>query len=94
MRFAVNSCLCEIEIITAPEDPYRVVILKVVISLIVESVNGLVDIGSPSFVKRVALLETFAEIRIGNIMLGMGWNDLFLKMFLCLFHKIRMQKMS
>jgi len=55
----------------------------------VDSFQGLDDVTSSQFNRRVTKLETFAKIRYRNIMIDIGLNDLILIMFLQFFDAIR-----
>jgi sister-chromatid-cohesion protein PDS5 len=75
--------------ISAPKAPYDDNTMKEIFQLLVDSFQGLDDVTGSQFTRRVTILETFAKIRSGNIMIDMGLNDLILKMFHQFFATIR-----
>eukprot|EP01018_Ginkgo_biloba_P037002 Gb_12481 [translate_table: standard] len=81
VRLLVASCLSEITRITAPDAPYNDDILREIFQLIVATFQGLYEIHSPSFGKRVTILETVAKVRSCVVMLDLECDDLILEMF-------------
>ncbi|CAA7407780.1 unnamed protein product [Spirodela intermedia] len=81
VRVLVATCVCEITRITAPEAPYSDDVLRDIFHLIVGTFSGLGDINSPSFGKRVVILETLARYRSCVVMLDLECNDLINEMF-------------
>lgn len=77
----VASCISEITRITAPEAPYNDDVLRDIFRLIVTTFHGLDNINSPSFGRRVTILETVAKIRSCVMMLDLECDDLILEMF-------------
>lgn len=53
------------------------------------SFEGLDDMGSPSFTRRVSILETVAKVRSCVMMLDLECDDLILKMFHIFFRVAR-----
>ncbi|PIN12278.1 Sister chromatid cohesion complex Cohesin, subunit PDS5 [Handroanthus impetiginosus] len=76
VKLFVASCICEITRITAPEAPYDDDVLKDIFQLIVSTLTGLSDINSPSFGRRVVILETMAKYRSCVVMLDLECDDL------------------
>lgn len=77
----VATCISEITRITAPEAPYNDDVLRDIFHLIVTTFRGLDNINSPSFGRRVTILETVAKIRSCVMMLDLECDDLILEMF-------------
>ncbi|KAJ6991866.1 sister chromatid cohesion protein PDS5 [Populus alba x Populus x berolinensis] len=80
VKLLVATCICEITRITAPEAPYSDEVLKDIFHLIVGTFSGLSDTSSPSFGRRVVILETLAKYRSCVVMLDLECNDLVNKM--------------
>ncbi|XP_039043451.1 sister chromatid cohesion protein PDS5 homolog B-B-like [Hibiscus syriacus] len=68
-KLRVATSICEITRIIAPEAPYSDDILKDIFSLIVGTFNGLSDTSSPSFGRRVVILDTLAKYRSCVVMI-------------------------
>ncbi|XP_039118231.1 sister chromatid cohesion protein PDS5 homolog A isoform X1 [Dioscorea cayenensis subsp. rotundata] len=81
VKVLVATCICEITRITAPEAPYSDDVLKDIFNLIVGTLSGLSDINSPSFGRRVLILETLARYRSCVVMLDLECHDLINEMF-------------
>ncbi|XP_008805490.2 sister chromatid cohesion protein PDS5 homolog A isoform X2 [Phoenix dactylifera] len=81
VKVLVATCICEITRITAPEAPYSDDVLRDIFHLIVSTFSGLGDINSPSFGRRVVILETLARYRSCVVMLDLECNDLIYEMF-------------
>ncbi|KAL1566908.1 sister chromatid cohesion protein PDS5 A-like [Salvia divinorum] len=81
VKLFVAACICEITRITAPEAPYDDDVLKDVFQLIVGTFSGLIDVNSPSFGRRVVILETLARYRSCVVMLDLECDDLINEMF-------------
>ncbi|WOL19426.1 sister chromatid cohesion protein [Canna indica] len=81
VKVLVATCVCEITRITAPEAPYSDDVLRDIFHLIVGTFAGLGDINSPSFGRRVVILETLAKYRSCVVMLDLECNDLIHEMF-------------
>lgn len=62
--------------ISARKAPYDDNTLKEIIQLLVDSFQDIDDITRSHFSISVAILETFANLRLNNIMLDFGLNDL------------------
>ncbi|KMZ73056.1 hypothetical protein ZOSMA_1552G00010, partial [Zostera marina] len=77
----VATCICEITRITAPEAPYSDEILREIFHLFVGTFSGLNDISSPSFGRRVIILETLSRYKSCVMMLDLECLDLINKMF-------------
>uniref|UniRef100_A0A1D1Z6W4 Sister chromatid cohesion protein PDS5 B n=1 Tax=Anthurium amnicola TaxID=1678845 RepID=A0A1D1Z6W4_9ARAE len=88
VRVLVAMCVCEITRITAPEAPYSDDVLRDIFHLIVGTFSGLGDIHSPSFGKRVVILETLARYRSCLVMLDLECNDLLNEMFKTFFAQV------
>lgn len=89
VRILVATCIIEIMRITAPAALYSDDILKEIFELIVATFRGLDEIRSPSFARRVTILETVAKVRLCVIMLDLQCDDLILEMFYIFFSKAR-----
>lgn len=81
VRLVVITCISEITRITAPEAPYSDDTMREIFQLIVGSFQGLDEIKSPSFARRVTILETVAKVRSCVVMLDLECDDLILEMF-------------
>lgn len=81
VRLVTSSCLSEILRIRAPKPPYQDSKMKEILWLFLDSFKDLDDITSPHFSRKVTILETFAQVRFGNIMLDLGLDDLIRKMY-------------
>ncbi|XP_047968754.1 sister chromatid cohesion protein PDS5 homolog A-like isoform X1 [Salvia hispanica] len=81
VKLFVAACICEITRITAPEAPYDDDVLKDIFQLIVGTFSGLIDVNSPSFGRRVVILETLARYRSCVVMLDLECDDLINEMF-------------
>ncbi|KAI3740872.1 hypothetical protein L2E82_31347 [Cichorium intybus] len=81
VKLLVATCTCEITRVTAPDAPYDDDVLKDIFRLIVSTFSGLRDIKSPSFGRRVTILETVAKYRSCIVMLDLGCDDLVNEMF-------------
>lgn len=55
--------------------------LQEIFQLIVTNFKGLDDVNSPSFSRRVSILETVAKVRSCVVMLDLECDDLILEMF-------------
>lgn len=77
VKVAVASCLTEVTRITAPEAPYEDDVMRdVFTAIVVEAFGNLDDMDSPSFAKRVSILETVAKVRSCVLMLDLECEDL------------------
>ncbi|CAI9783991.1 unnamed protein product [Fraxinus pennsylvanica] len=81
VKLFVAACICEITRITAPEAPYDDDVLKDIFQLIASTFSGLSDTNSPSFGRRVVILETVARYRSCVVMLDLECDDLINEMF-------------
>ncbi|KAL5214107.1 hypothetical protein ABZP36_003259 [Zizania latifolia] len=81
VKLAVASCLTEVTRITAPEAPYDDDVMKDVFTRVVEAFEKLDDMESPSYARRVAMLETVAKVRSCVLMLDLNCDDLIRDMF-------------
>lgn len=81
VRLIVVTCISEITRITAPEAPYNDDLMKEIFQLIVASFQGLDQMNSPTFGRRVTILETVAKVRSCVVMLDLECDDLILEMF-------------
>ncbi|KAL3693850.1 hypothetical protein R1sor_007501 [Riccia sorocarpa] len=81
VKLLVASCISEIMRIVAPEAPYDDDVLKDIFQLIVNIFQGLNEVSSPSFPRRVNILETVAKVRSCVVMLDLECDDLILEMF-------------
>ncbi|XP_042460310.1 sister chromatid cohesion protein PDS5 homolog B-like [Zingiber officinale] len=81
VKVLVATCVCEITRITAPDAPYSDDVLRDIFHLIVGTFAGLGDIDSPSYERRVVILETVAKYRSCVVMLDLECNDLIQEMF-------------
>ncbi|ERN18641.1 dentin sialophosphoprotein [Amborella trichopoda] len=81
IRVVVASCISEITRITAPEAPYGDDLMKEVFQMIVASFEDLSDKSSPSFNRRVSILETLAKVRSCVVMLDLECDALIVEMF-------------
>eukprot|EP00253_Pinus_taeda_P035266 PITA_35266 len=89
VRILVATSIIEIMRITAPAVLYSDDILKEIFELIVATFRGLDDTHSPSFGRRVTILETVAKVRLCVIMLDLQCDDLILEMFYVFFSRAR-----
>ncbi|KAK4369677.1 hypothetical protein RND71_009152 [Anisodus tanguticus] len=89
VKLLVATCICEITRITAPEAPYSDDVLKDIFHLIVSTFSGLGDINSPSFGRRVVILETIARYRSCVVMLDLECDDLINDMFRTFLNVVR-----
>lgn len=89
VKLLVATCICEITRITAPEAPYSDDVLKDIFHLIVSTFSGLGDINSPSFGRRVVILETLARYRSCVVMLDLECDDLINEMFQTFLNVVR-----
>ncbi|KAK4360111.1 hypothetical protein RND71_022340 [Anisodus tanguticus] len=89
VKLLVATCICEITRITAPEAPYNDDVLKDIFHLIVSTFSGLGDINSPSFGRRVVILETLARYRSCVVMLDLECDDLINEMFRTFLNVVR-----
>jgi sister-chromatid-cohesion protein PDS5 len=64
-------------------------ILQEIFQLIVTIFQGLDDVNSPSFARRVNILETVAKVRSCVVMLDLECDDLILEMFHTFFDTAR-----
>eukprot|EP00249_Psilotum_nudum_P024915 c29322_g1_i2 orf=363-5285(-) len=85
VRLLVATCISEIMRIVAPDAPYSDEILKEIFQLIVENFQGLNEMASSSFARRVSILETVAKVRSCVVMLDLECDDLILEMFQAFF---------
>ncbi|CAN5950854.1 unnamed protein product [Sphagnum jensenii] len=81
VKLLVALCISEIMRILAPDAPYSDECLKEIFHLIVSMFRGLNDINSPSFARRVNILETVAKVRSCVVMLDLECDELILEMF-------------
>lgn len=81
VKVLVATCICEVTRITAPEAPFSDDVLKDIFHLIVGTFSGLSDINSPSFGRRVVILETLARYRSCIVMLDLDCDELINEMF-------------
>jgi sister-chromatid-cohesion protein PDS5 len=81
VKLLVATCICEITRITAPEAPYSDDVLKDIFQLLVSTFSGLSDTTSPSFERRVLILETMARYRSCVVMLDLELDELISEMF-------------
>lgn len=81
VRLIVVTCISEITRITAPEAPYNDDLMREIFQLIVGSFQGLDQMSSPTFGRRVTILETVAKVRSCVVMLDLECDDLILEMF-------------
>ncbi|KAF9590745.1 hypothetical protein IFM89_038058 [Coptis chinensis] len=81
VKLLAATCICEITRITAPEAPYSDDVLRDIFHLIVGTFCGLGDTTSPSFGRRVVILETLARYRSCIVMLDLECDDLVNEMF-------------
>ncbi|ONK60445.1 uncharacterized protein A4U43_C08F18550 [Asparagus officinalis] len=81
VKVAVASCISEITRITAPEAPYDDDIMKEIFQMIVAAFEGLDDITSRAFQKRISILETVAKVRSCVVMLDLECDALIHQMF-------------
>ncbi|XP_050363870.1 sister chromatid cohesion protein PDS5 homolog C isoform X2 [Argentina anserina] len=81
VQVSVASCISEITRITAPDAPYDDEQMKEVFQLIVSSFENLDDKSSPSYTKRLSILETVAKVRSCVVMLDLECDALIIEMF-------------
>ncbi|GJN02424.1 hypothetical protein PR202_ga19774 [Eleusine coracana subsp. coracana] len=85
VKLAITSCLTEVTRLTAPDSPYDNDVMKEVFQRIVDTFADLGDINSPSYEKRVSILDTVASVRCCILMLDLNMDHLILDMFHHLF---------
>ncbi|KAH9309106.1 hypothetical protein KI387_037017, partial [Taxus chinensis] len=81
VRLVVTTCISEITRITTPEQPYNDHTMREIFQLMVESFEGLDDIKSPPFARRVTIIETMAKSKTCVLLLDLECDDLILQMF-------------
>ncbi|CAM6113881.1 unnamed protein product [Calypogeia fissa] len=81
VKLLVATCVSEIMRIVAPEAPYDDDTLKDIFQLIVTIFQGLNEVSSPSFTRRVNILETVAKVRSCVVMLDLECDELIHEMF-------------
>ncbi|KAH9307102.1 hypothetical protein KI387_011506, partial [Taxus chinensis] len=81
VRIMVITCIAEVTRITVPNLPYSDTIMRDIFEHMVGSFQGLGNIASPYFGKRVKILETMAEVRSCVLMLDLDCDDLIFHMF-------------
>ncbi|KAJ1271765.1 hypothetical protein BS78_06G150800 [Paspalum vaginatum] len=81
VKVAVTSCLTEVTRITAPEAPYDDDVMKEVFKRIVDTFAELDNTNSPSFERRVSILDSVARVRCCVLMLDLDLDHLVLEMF-------------
>lgn len=81
VKVAVTSCLTEVTRITAPEAPYDDDVMKDVFKRIVDTFAELDNMSSPSFGRRVSILDSVARVRCCVLMLDLDLDHLILEMF-------------
>ena len=77
----VTSSLCEVLRISTPHVPYDDDTMKKVLGLMVESFQGLDDVSTVHASRRFALPKIFAEVRVSNLRLDLGLQNLILSSF-------------
>lgn len=68
--------------------------MQEIFQLIVTNFKGLDDVNSPSFSRRVNILETVAKVRSCVVMLDLECDDLILEMFETFFDTARCVSMT
>ncbi|CAN6235539.1 unnamed protein product [Urochloa humidicola] len=91
VKVAVTSCLTEVTRITAPEAPYDDDVMKEVFKRIVETFAELDDMNSPSFQRRVSILDSVARVRCCVLMLDLDLDHMILDMFRHFFKTVSMR---
>ncbi|WVZ86296.1 hypothetical protein U9M48_033101 [Paspalum notatum var. saurae] len=81
VKVAVTSCLTEVTRITAPDAPYDDDVMKEVFKRIVDTFAELDNTNSPSFERRVSILDSVARVRCCVLMLDLDLDHLILEMF-------------
>ncbi|KAG0530542.1 hypothetical protein BDA96_05G195600 [Sorghum bicolor] len=81
VKIALASCLTEVTRITAPDAPYDDDVMKDVFKRIVDTFADLGDMNSPSFSRRVSILNCFAWVRYCILMLDLDLDHMILDMF-------------
>eukprot|EP00257_Ricinus_communis_P018684 XP_015577470.1 uncharacterized protein LOC8282502 isoform X2 [Ricinus communis] len=89
VKVSVASCSCEIMRCTAPDAPCGDEQLKEIFKLIVAAFDNISDISSPSYKRRLSILETFARIKLWVIMLDLQLDSLILEMFKAFIRNLR-----
>ncbi|KAK9141541.1 hypothetical protein Syun_010941 [Stephania yunnanensis] len=89
VKVAVASCISEITRISAPNAPYGDDQMKDIFQLLVSAFDGLFDMPSRSYSRRVSILETVAKVRSCVVMLDLECDGLILEMFEHFLHGIR-----
>ncbi|CAD6263169.1 unnamed protein product [Miscanthus lutarioriparius] len=81
VKVALTSCLTEVTRITAPEAPYDDDVMKAVFKRIVDTFADLDVMNSPSFSRRVSILDSVARVRCCVLMLDLDLDHMILDMF-------------
>ncbi|XP_066360504.1 sister chromatid cohesion protein PDS5 homolog C-like [Miscanthus floridulus] len=82
VKVVLTSCLTEVTRITALEGaPYDDDVMKHVFKRIVETFGDLDDMNSPSFSRRVSILDSVARVRCCVLMLDLDLDHMILDMF-------------
>ncbi|KAH9312247.1 hypothetical protein KI387_027282, partial [Taxus chinensis] len=81
IRIMVITCISEVMRIAAPNLLYSDAIMEDIFEVMVGSFQGLWDLASPCFGKRVSILNTMAKVRSCVIMMDLECNDLVSHMF-------------
>eukprot|EP00253_Pinus_taeda_P014590 PITA_14590 len=89
VKILVATCISQIMRITAPNVLYCDDILMEIFELIVVTFRGLDQIHSPSFERRVKILETVAKVKLSVLMLDMQCDDIIFNLFSIFFSRAR-----
>ncbi|CAA7046934.1 unnamed protein product [Microthlaspi erraticum] len=74
VRVAVAACLSETLKLTSPDPPYHHDTLEDIFSLIVSSFKNLDDMSSPSYEKRISILQSVNEVNAWAVMVGLDYS--------------------
>ncbi|BBN15540.1 hypothetical protein MPTK1_6g20380 [Marchantia polymorpha subsp. ruderalis] len=85
VKLLVAFCITEVMRIAAPHSPYDDGTLMSMFCLLVNVFEGVNDIASPWYPRRIRILESVAHVESCVIMLDLNCVDLLLKLFTVLF---------
>ncbi|TVU15334.1 hypothetical protein EJB05_38850 [Eragrostis curvula] len=81
VKLAVTSCLTEVTRLCAPHPPYGDDIMKEIFQRIVDTFANLDDINSPSYARRLSILNSFSRVNCSVLMLDLDLDHLILDIF-------------
>ncbi|TVU15347.1 hypothetical protein EJB05_38865 [Eragrostis curvula] len=81
VNLAVTSCLTEVTRLRAPQAAYADDVMKEIFQRIVETFAGLDDINSPSYARRLSILDSFSRVECPVLMLDLDLDHLIRDIF-------------